>query len=125
MPNEFPYTYEFPLPEVKGAPVPSQANYKDQNCAWLIEMFAGIINRDKSELIFRYENNTPNDKDDDIFVRHPQDRLYYDEAARRGQEGSPEMERYNMFAKKSQRLLEYMETSPANIDYFKSSAPSA
>ncbi len=119
MPNDdFPYTYEFPLPEVEGAPVPSQANYKDQNCAWLIEMFANILGQDKGDLILRYENNTPNDKDDDIYVRHPQDRLYYDEAVRRGNEGSPEMARYNMFAQKSQRLQNFMETSPANITYF-------
>lgn len=120
--SDFPYVYEFPLPEVAGAPVPSQANYEPQNVAWLIEMFASILGEDKTSLIMRYENNTPNNKEDDIYVRHPNDGLYYDEAVRKGHVGSPEQTRYEIYAKKSARLQAYMEASPANITYFQNSS---
>lgn len=120
--SDFPYTYEFPLPEIAGAPVPSQANYNPKNVAWLIEMFAGILGEAKTSLIMRYENNTPNNKEDDIYVQHPNDGTYYDEAVRKGHVGSPEQVRYEMYAKKSARLLAYMEASPANITYFQNSS---
>lgn len=119
MADDFPYTYEFPLPEVEGAPVPSQADYSPRNVAPLIESFATILGEDKTSLRFRYENNTPGNKDDDIIVSHPNDGDYLDQAIERGQVPNSQMERYVEMAKASERLRVYMEASPANITYFK------
>lgn len=109
--------YEFPLPEVKNAPVPSQADYEPKNVAWLIEMFASILGTEKENIALRYENNTPKDKDDDIEVKHPGDKLYYPEAAKCIAK-SPEQVRYEQFAKKSALLKLYQDNSPAKITYF-------
>jgi len=109
--------YEFPLPEVENAPVPSNADYSPKNVAWLIEMFAAIVGVDESQVCLLYENNTPKDRGDDIYVCHPQDKLYYDEAAK-CRPKSPEQERYEEFAKKSALLKLYEENSPAGIQYF-------
>lgn len=117
MPNNFPYIYEFPLPEVEGAPVPSNADYSPQNVAWLIEFLAGIIGKTKTEIGLRYENNTPSIKSDDIIVYHPNNGDYLP-GAQTPTEQSPSMWRYEYYAKKSARLREFMETSPAGIEYF-------
>lgn len=109
--------YEFPLPEVKNAPVPSTANYSQTNVAWVIEMFAGILGQSEKKIALRYENNTPNDKTDDIIVTHPGDKLYYEDAAK-CRAPSKEYLAYERAAKKSKTLKLYMENSPAGIQYF-------
>ncbi len=110
------YEYEFPLPEVPNAPVPSEADYSPKNVAWLIEFFAGILGNRASELTFRYENNTPSVKEDDILVEHPGDKLYFEDT--QGLTKSYELIRYEEAAKKSKRLKLFQDNSPANIDYF-------
>lgn len=109
--------YQFPLPTVPNAPVPSKANYSQVNVAWEIEFFANILGSDKSQLTFRYENNTPNDGTDDIFVSHPGG-TYLPDAAACNFPKSPEQIKYEAAAKKSSRLKLYMDNSPAGIKYF-------
>lgn len=113
------YHYEFPLPEVDNAPVPSNADYSPKNVAWLMEMLAGIIGQSHTNIQFRYENNTPQNKLDDIFVSHPEDKLYWPENDACDMEMTPEMERYEMFAKESAILKEFELGSPAHIEYFR------
>lgn len=113
-PPEHWYQFNFPLEEVEGAPVPSNADYSQENVAWLIEMFGGIIG---TGIELRYENNTPQDEDDDIIVSHPEDREYYPDAAR-CKDKSPEMIKYEEAAKRSDILKTYQDNSPANITYF-------
>lgn len=115
--------YQFPLPKVKGAPVPSIANYSPQNIAWEIEVFAGLLGFDKSQLVFRYENNTPDDKTDDIFVKHPLDKDYLPTASACNFKQSPELKAYEERAKKSKLLKLYMDNSPAKITYFQQICP--
>lgn len=110
--------YEFPLPEVKNAPVPSTADYSQENVAWLIEFFANMFsNKTYTELALRYENNTPTDCSDDIVVKHPQDKLYLPEASK-CRSKSKALKEYEKRAKKSKVLKLYEKHSPANIDYF-------
>ena len=111
MAGDFPanwYQYEFPLPEVPNAPVPSKADYSPHNCAWLIEMFAQMLGVDHTEIRLRYENNTPNNRNDDIFVEHPNDGLYLTEAAS-CRPDSPEMFKYEQKAQNS-KILKLFET---------------
>lgn len=112
------YEFDASLPEVRSAPVPSQANYSPRNIAPLIEMFAGMLGQDKKNVIFRYENNTPNNPSDDIFVSHPNDRSYYSDWLSQSRTKSNELLRYEEAAKKSKILAEYERNSPANISYF-------
>jgi hypothetical protein len=114
--------YQFPLPTVKGAPVPSVANYDPKNVAWMIEFFAQIVGKKPSELEFRYENNTPDDKTDDIFVKHPGGSYLPDASACNFQK-SPALLKYEAAAKNSPRLKLYMDHSPANIKYFQPICP--
>ena len=113
------YKYEFPLPKVNGAPVPSQADYSPKNVAWLLEMFGGIIGEDHTNIAFRYENNTQNSPNDDIFVAHPGDKLYHPKNDPCKMTKSAALTRYEKFAKKSARLKLFEENSPAGIEYFK------
>ena len=116
------YQYDFPL--TNDGPTPSQARYKKANGAttdeisWLIEFFADILGYDKNDLIMWYENNSPNTRVDDIFLRHPNDQNYLPEASR-CKDKSPEMVRYEQFAKGSSILKRFEENSPAKIEYFK------
>lgn len=112
------YQYEFPLPVVPGAPVPSTADYSQTNVAPLIEFFANILSKDRSELVFRYENNTPNNTADDIFVAHPDDSNYLPAYIAAHSVKSPELIHYEKFAKKSKILKLFQDNSPANITYF-------
>ena len=112
------YQYEFPLPEVPNAPVPSQANYSPQNVAWMIEMFAQILGESHTDLRFRYENNTPNIDWDDIYVEHPNDKLYLTDKAKCYPD-TPELIAYETAAKKSNILKLFQDESPAEIEYFK------
>jgi hypothetical protein len=119
--GDFPptwYKYEFPLPEVPGAPVPSVADYRPTTCAWLIEMFAAVLGKDYHDLILRYENNTPHNKNDDIYVKHPGDKLYWPDHNTCVLKKSPELEHYEKYAQKSARLKLFEENSPAKIRYF-------
>lgn len=121
MEGSFPpnwYQYEFPLPKVNGAPVPSRADYSPENCAWLIEMFAQVLGTSHTDLRLRYENNTPDNRLDDIFVEHPNDALYLTEESLCRPE-SPEMFKYKQKAQGSARLKKFEEFSPAGIKYFK------
>lgn len=111
------YQYEFPLPEVPGAPVPSQANYSPQNVAWMIELFAQILGENHTELRFRYENNTPSIDWDDIYVEHPNDRLYLTDKAKCYPD-TPELIAYETKAKQSSILKLFQDESPAGIEYF-------
>lgn len=120
--------YEFPLPLVRHAPVPSKANYKPKNVAWLIEFFANILGRSHLEIGFRYENNTPHDRcrplseSDDIFVTHPGDKLYLPEKSK-CRFKSREQKHYEKFAKKSKLLKLYERYSPAQIKFFNPLCP--
>jgi hypothetical protein len=111
------YQYEFPLPEVKKAPVPSQANYEPRNVAWMIEMFAQVLGQNHTSLRFRYENNTPNNPWDDIYVEHPNDKLYFTEKARCDTKNQ-EMIQYETKARQSDILRLFQDYSPAEINYF-------
>ena len=114
--------YEFPLPDVPGLPRPSTANYTPQNVAPLIEGLAGHVPTTTSAspfgVAFRYENNSPTNRGDDIQVQHPQDRDYLDAYLNDINNGSPEQERYEQAARQSDRLRTFEQTSPAKIDYF-------
>lgn len=108
--------YEFPLPVVKGAPVPSKANYSQENVAWMIEFFARILSKTSEEVQFRYENNTPLNKNDDIIVSHPGGEYLPD--VEKCKQKSEALKKYEEHAKKSSILKTYMKNSPANISYF-------
>ena len=118
--------YVFPLPNVAGLPKPSTANYEPSNVAPLIEGLAGSVptNPDGTcpatpfGIAFRYENNTPDHKDDDIIVAHPQDMNYLNTYLNEHCPGSIEQNRYEFMAKKSARLQAFQESSPAEIEYF-------
>jgi hypothetical protein len=120
-PHGFGSRYQFPLPTVKNAPVPSKANYSPENVAWVIEFFGQIIGAESSEIQLRYENNTPDDRSDDIVVGHPGGS--YLPAASVCENKSPELRRYETFAKKSKVLKSYQDNSPANITYFNQNCP--
>jgi hypothetical protein len=118
------YQYEFPLPEVPGAPVPSQANYSPQNVAWMIEMFMLVLgldpetSDDRARILFRYENNTPSIKSDDIFVGHHDPNTYLPDK-QKCYPDTPELIAYEKAAKKSSILKLFQDESPAGIEYFK------
>ena len=135
--------YEFPLPKVENAPVPSQMedlqkNYKAENVSWMIEMFAQILGSDPSEVCFRYENNQPSErcqpipnppvntklptKKGNITVCHPGGSSYPPECGGklngRQMVKSEELKRYEEAAKRSELLKLYEDNSPAGIKYF-------
>lgn len=122
------YEYDFPLKEIEKAPKPSNANYEPQNVAWLVEFFASILGSSSistiftskiyDELLFHYENNTPNDPNDDIYVGHPLDKTYIYEYTEKRKEKSYDLLIYELYAKRSARLILFEENSPANIQYF-------
>lgn len=114
--------YQFPLPVVPNAPVPSKADYSQENVAWEIEMFANILGTDKSLISFRYENNTPDDKTDDIFVSHPGG-TYLPQATACNFTKSDAQKKYEAAAKKSSILKTYQDNSPAGIKYFNKICP--
>ena len=114
--------YQFPLPKVQGAPVPSVANYQPQNVAWMIEFFANILGKTPSEVVFRYENNTPDDPTDDIFVSHPGGSYLPSHTACNFKK-SDDLKRYEAAAKQSPLLKTYMDNSPAKIKYFQPICP--
>lgn len=122
-PHGFGSRYQFPLPEVKNAPVPSQADYSPKNVAWMMEMFGGILGYDASQLTFIYENNTPNDTTDDIHVSYPGDGPYLPTANACNFKKSDAMKKYEAAAKNSRLLKLYEENSPAKIKYFKKICP--
>lgn len=121
-PGERGARYQTPLPEVPNAPVPSQADYSAGNVAWVMEMFAGALGVPVGRLIFRYENNTPNDPSDDIFVTHPGGN-YLDSAHACNFQKSDALKRYEEAAKKSEILKLYQDNSPAGITYFNPICP--
>lgn len=114
------YKYDFPLKENDKLPTPSNANYDSKNCAWLIEFFAGILNKNYTQLYLHYENNTPKESIDDIYVSHPKDQLYLPEKQTYREGKSSELLRYETLAKNSKRLSLFEENSPAKITYFQS-----
>lgn len=119
--SEFPYEYEFPVPIPNTAPIPSTADYSQENVAWLIEFLGPIAGYPIEEITLKYDNNDPENSENDIFVTHPDpSRDYLSEEKQKRHAGSinAEMERYEKFAKTSQKLQTFMETSPANITYF-------
>ena len=106
-------------------PKPSTADYRPQNIAPLIEFFTPIIagalgqSVDKCQVTFHYENNTPCNYADDIFVKHPTciGQAYNPEP--RPTQKSDALKKYEQYAKKSSRLKNYMLASPARIEYFR------
>lgn len=111
------YKYDWPIAENDKLPKPSNADYSNENCAWMIEMFARSFSISHLRIQFRYENNTNHDERDDIFVWHPNDKFYLwkkDE-----EQKSEELIKYEEAAKKSERLKLFEENSPAGIEYFK------
>jgi hypothetical protein len=108
------FKYDFPL--TNNRPVPSKADYSQENVAPLIEGFAGVLGYGPTELKFVYENNTPDDRDDDIEVTHPGDKSYSVDPC--SLEPSSAMRRYEQFAKRSALLKLFQDNSPANIIYF-------
>ena len=121
-PKDSWYQYEFPLPEVKGAPVPSQADYSQQNVAWLIEFFASILAVDPARLMLLYENNTPDDTSDDILVPYINDGVSYLEERLDSIVDTPEIVHYNLKARRSSILKIFETYSPAEIEYFKNAS---
>lgn len=141
--------YEFPLPEVENAPVPSQMednqkNYKSKNLQWMMEMFAGILGVEPEQVCFRYENNQPEGRcqpidgvetelpttKPNIYVCHPGGAPVYPPECGgklngRSMVKSEELRRYEEAAKKSELLKLYEENSPANIKYFNPLCPPA
>lgn len=112
------YKYDWPLAENDNLPKPSNADYSPKNVAWMIEMFAKSLSKNPDELVFLYENNTPNIFEDDIAVSHPMDRLYLPEK-QEFKEKSNAMLTYEEYAKASVRLKIFQDNSPAKIEYFK------
>ena len=125
------HRYQTPLPEVKGAPVPSVANYNPQNLCWEFEFFGNLLGIDPRRLVLRYENNTPDIKTDDIFVQYPDpdvnqaenDNICMDKANACNFKKSKELKLYETYAKKSKLLKLYMDNSPAEITYFNQICP--
>lgn len=115
------YQYDFPLTN-KG-PTPSRARYTREDgratpeVSWLIEFFAKILGESHLDLKMWYENNSPENRGDDIIIGHPGDKLYLpDETTCRNP--SSAILRYEEFAKRSAILKKFEENSPANIEYF-------
>ncbi len=118
------YDYNWPLADLGSkAPVPSRANYSPKNVAPLIEFFASILSVDKSRLVLKYENNTPQNLNDDISVRHPMDKDYLGPYRNEHKVKSNEQMRYEDAAKKSARLIAFQDNSPAQITYFQTTKP--
>ena len=113
------YKYDFPLAENEKYPKPSNANYEPKNVAWLIEFFASFVGYGHDQLIMHYENNTHQETNDDKYVAHPLDKLYFYEELEKRKEKSTEMVVYELYAKRSATLINFEENSPANIQYFK------
>lgn len=112
------YKYTFPLPVVPGAPIPSKANYDPKNVAPLIEAFASILDKKRTQLTFKYENNDPLNPTDRILVKHPNDKAYLPAYLAAHSTKSPEQIKYETAAKKSDILKLFQDNSPANIKYF-------
>jgi hypothetical protein len=110
------YKYDWPIAENDKLPKPSKADYSNENCAWMIEMFARSFSISHTRIQFRYENNTHHDERDDIFTWHPNDKFYLWKKA--DEIKSDELIKYEEAAKKSERLKLFEENSPAGISYF-------
>ena len=117
------YEYDFPLTN-KG-PTPSQARYTrpdgqtSEGICWLIEFFAKYVLADVSheDLRMWYENNSPENRGDDIILAHALDKLHLPEAEA-CRAPTSKMIKYNQVAKRSRILKLFEENSPAGIKYF-------
>lgn len=111
-------------PPLPFEPQPSTADYSPQNVAPLIKFFRPIVsgvlgkNITLCEMKFRYENNTPCYKKDDIFVRYPTCIPVPYTPTPPPTAKSQALLTYEAYAKKSDRLYSYMINSPARIKYF-------
>lgn len=109
--------------ELPRHPKPSTADYRPANVSPLIEFFvpiiSGVLGRSvsKTSIIFRYENNTPCRPADDIFVPHA-DVVGHNYRRPVQLKKSKELKAYEAIAKKSKRLIKFMQESPAQITYF-------
>ena len=117
------YEYDFPL--TNRGPTPSQANYTREDGAasegvsWLIEFFAQILGESHTDVRFWYENNSPENRTDDIILGHPGDKLYLpDVVPFELRNPTSAMLKYERYAKRSSILKKFEENSPANITYF-------
>lgn len=109
--------------ELPRHPKPSTADYRPANISPLIEFFVPIVSGvtgqsvSKTSIVFRYENNTPCKPADDIFVPHA-DVVGHNYRRPVQLKKSKELKAYEAIAKKSKRLIKFMQESPAQITYF-------
>lgn len=106
------YKYDWVLTANK--PVPSNADYSEENVAPLIKFFAKILGKDPATLKLRYEANTPDNKDDDIIVGW----IGISPPCKKFVGKNLAMIKYESYAKKSSILKKFQNNSPANIIYF-------
>jgi hypothetical protein len=85
-------------------------DYDPTNLAWMMEFFGNILGVSYTQIGFLYENST------DV-IQHPQDKEYLPEASQ-PKAKTPEMLKYEMYAKRSRLLKKFQDESPANITYF-------
>jgi len=116
-----------PWPVNKNAPVPSTADYSVRNLAPLFKFLAPLVSQvlgtayTKTDLKFRYENNTPDKPEDDIIAVHPErlgDTEYVDPPCIPKAKRSKELLAYEKVAKKSKRLDQWRKKQPVIVDYF-------
>lgn len=86
----------------------SGANYSPKNVAPLIEFFAAILGKTRTQVEFSYPAAPK--------VDHPNDKDYLPAYLAKHSTPSPELLRYEEFAKRSQRLKEYQDEN--GIEYF-------
>jgi hypothetical protein len=108
------YVYDSYLRDNPNAPVPSHANYKAKNLSGLMDSLGAIIGQSGSNVQFIFYNNTPNSPANYIKVSHPGGQTTV-----KAKSKSPELERYEEFAKNSAILKLFQDNSPAEIEYFK------
>lgn len=116
-----PHWYKYDWPLTANKPVPSRADYSEENVASLIKSFGFILGRDPNTIALRYEMNTPTDRTDDQIVRYAGsappcgNKLPFREDL--PGKNTP-MDRYERRAKRSRILKKFQDNSPANIVYF-------
>lgn len=97
----------------------SNADYSSRNVAPLMTFFSGIIGYAPTQMLFRYDNLTPSDPTDDIFVIHPHnigDTEYQDPPLPTRK--SNELKLYERRARKSTRLESWRQEQNVGIRYF-------
>lgn len=109
------FKYDWPLKDSQ--PQPSQADYSKENVAQLVRSFGYLLGIDPARIVLHYENNTHNNKTDDIYVGWVGSAPPCDSLSRPFPPNSA-IARYERAAKKSKRLKLFQDNSPAKIKYF-------